>query len=235
MLGHSRPPRPPRVWATAGHSWFPSRAGVNRTLLIPFANFVEVVRKSGERSRPFLPALTRPTGASRSRAPWGRRRPRSRAPGRQGPRGHRPLHTPPAPREGLDRPSPPQPAVARLFFSFQPSGRSRVLAGGGCGTGVLLHFEDGEKRPEFSEPVSGARRLQSPRRPGEASPGEGAPAGRRYGLAWPAPRPWATIQSETRNPAPRPEVASCNINYRRNACLGPPNVFIATESRSLFV
>lgn len=130
---------------------------------------------------------------------------------------------------------PASPGGCETFFSFQPSGRSRVLAGGGCGTGVLLHFEDGEKRPEFSEPVSGARRLQSPRRPGEASPGEGAPAGRRYGLAWPAPRPWATIQSETRNPAPRPEVASCNINYRRNACLGPPNVFIATESRSLFV
>ena len=75
------------------------------------------------------------------------------------------------------------PGGCETFFSFQPSGRSRVLAGGGRGTGVLLHFEDGEKRPEFSEPVFGARCLQSPRRPvrnaGEASPGEGAPAGRR--------------------------------------------------------
>lgn len=42
-------------------------------------------------------------------------------------------------------------------------------------------------------------------------------------------------ERKPRNPAPRPEVASCNINYRRNACLGPPVVFIATESRSLFV
>ena len=83
---------------------------MNRTLLIPFTNFMEVVWKSGSSPRPFLPALTVPIPASRSRAPWGRRRPR------QGPRGHRPLRTPPAPREGLDRPFPPRPEVARLFF-----------------------------------------------------------------------------------------------------------------------
>lgn len=97
----------------------------------------------GSAPRPFLPALTVPTGASRSRAPWGRRRPRSRAPGRQGPRGHRPLHTPPAAREGLDRPSPPHPAVSRLFFpsSLRAEAEFSQAVGVGLGSFCILRME----------------------------------------------------------------------------------------------
>lgn len=198
----------------------------------------EIVWKSGSSPRPFLPALTVPIRASRSRAPRGRRRPRSRAPGRQGSRGDRPLRTPPAPREGPDRPFPPRPAVARLFFpsSFRAEAEFSQAVGVGPESFCILRMERKDRSflsrclerdvckalgdpcvtPEKPARVrarqqEGGRGLRGPRR---------------------GPGPQFRAKPEIQRPARRWLLATL-ITAETPA--GPPNAFIATESHSLFV